>query len=375
MTAQLKQTSEKIPTHNNQTPADSYFEILDNLEIGLFVFGENNLLKKVNRAGCQILELFCPDLSNNESWENTPLEVVFCNSAFDGWAKQIKPIRNGMKNTFHRNMTAISEDSQRIYKVSAVVGEESRSDLIVILSDITEQKENEQHLSDLEKLSEKGVLASWVAHDLNNILGLILGSAELAELAMKKNNIERVKELLGKIKANVSKMEQFTSDLTSATNLVTEKCKTDLNKLVTEVVSFVTGQKMFSRTSISTNIDYTLPEIELDSNQISQMLLHLLQNAGDAIAKTDHNLGHIEICTKVDGDSILLSVRDDGIGMTSEIKDKLFQRRFTTKEDNHGYSLMTCRNIMDNHNATVDIQSEVNEGSTFIFKFPRITNI
>ncbi|MEA2030631.1 MAG: HAMP domain-containing sensor histidine kinase [candidate division Zixibacteria bacterium] len=366
MVTQLKQTSNMVSENkNNQNSVDSYIEIFDSLKQGIFVFGENNLLKTVNSTGYDILKSSLPDLSSQKSLENAPLEEVFRDTAFEGWSEQIKLVHNEIKDTFHRNMMAISGDSQRIYNVRALITDESPSSLIVTLDDITEQKASEQQFSELEKLAEKGVMASWVSHDLNNILGLILGSAELAELFIKKDKTKQVNEYLGKIKDNVSRMESFTSDLTNSTHLETDKCLTDLNKLATEVVSFVSGQKMFSRIVVSANVDSTLPKIEIDSGQIAQMLLHLMHNSADAIAKADCKSGHIEVCTHADGNSVFLSVTDNGTGMTSETKEKLFQRRFTTKEDNHGYSLMTCKNIMDNHSATVDIQSEVDKGSTF----------
>ena len=84
-------------------------------------------------------------------------------------------------------------------------------------------------------------MASTISHELNNFLGLILGGVEIAGMALKKNNTEKVAATLEKLKANVSKMERFTHGLMDYTKLNSTKQVSDLNTVIADVLSFLAG--------------------------------------------------------------------------------------------------------------------------------------
>ena len=213
-------------------------------------------------------------------------------------------------------------------------------------------------------------MASSIAHELNNFLGLVLGGVELAERAVQKNDLKRLAGTLEKLKLTVAKMERFTSGLMDYSRLNTSKALRDLNGVITDVLSFVSVQKKFSDITITTQLDKSIPKTDMDDQQIAQLLLNLLNNAADAIKEAHRPTGKILVRTFSANEMLHFSISDNGVGIAPELKEKLFRSHFTTKEKGHGYGLVTVGNIITNHAATVQIDSEVGKGTTFTFQFP-----
>jgi signal transduction histidine kinase len=109
----------------------------------------------------------------------------------------------------------------------------------------------------------------------------------------------------------------------------------------------------------------------MDRDQIAQLLLNLLNNAGDAISATAREGGRIAVATTVTPASISLIIGDNGAGMPPEIRDKLFKSQLTTKSGGHGYGLITCARIIAGHKGTVDVESEPGDGTRIAVHFPR----
>jgi signal transduction histidine kinase len=241
---------------------------------------------------------------------------------------------------------------------------------VLTLDNITAQKENEQRLFNLEKFADKGVMASSIAHELNNFLGLILGGVELTQLALQKGNVDKALASLEKIAANGDRMKRFTQGLTDFTRLDTRKSMADLNDVIADVLSFVRVQKKFQSVRITTDLDAVLPQLEMDTDQIAQLLLNMLNNAADAIREAQRPEGAIHVTTGKTNDAILLTITDNGTGIEPAVREQLFKIHLTTKKDGHGYGLVTCAKIIEQHNAQVQVESKVGQGTIFRFQFP-----
>lgn len=350
-----------------------YLEILNSVEQGVFVFDNNNLLKQINVNGFNILKRFKPHLVHMDTLHRVPIEVIFQDAIFGDWARRFKQARHNPQGRFLENMVAHTDDVERIYNVhiSRIDGASVlETDLIVTLDDVTEQKKSEHHLFELQKLADKGVMASSISHELNNFLGLILGGVEITQMAFSQNDPDKVRENLDKLKASVNKMERFTNGLMDYTRLNTQKKAADLNSVITDVLAYITIQRKFKRIRVLSDLDPELPTLQLDSDQIAQLLLNLLNNAADAINETERQLGEIVVRTAHHTGSAVLVIADNGIGIDPKVRRKLFRAHQTTKENGHGYGLVTCSKIIENHRAEVTVDSEPGDGTTFTFRFP-----
>jgi len=349
-----------------------YLEILNGVKQGVFVFDADDNLKMVNNSAIAILSSFSPDLPDKNALTGLPINLIFPDPIFCGWIKRINRNRSDRHGQLIESLSAKAYDTERIYNLHVMpVGPEpeAASERIITLHDVTIQKQSEQRLFELEKFAEKGVMASSISHELNNFLGLILGGVEIAGIALKKNNTEKVAAMLEKLKANVSKMERFTHGLMDYTKLNSTKQVSDINTVIADVLSFLTGQKRFTGIAVDSELDASIPPFDLDTDQMSQLLLNLLNNAADAIREAERP-GQINIKTQCSDGTAVLSVSDNGIGIKPEIKERLFKNHLTTKEKGHGYGLVTCARVLDNHKAEVTIETDLGVGTTFTVVFP-----
>ena len=351
-----------------------YLEILDSVKQGVFVFDREYKLKKINLSGLKILEKFVPKIVESISLVKMPIHYVFPDSVFPSWARRLITNQGNNYDQLIENMVAQSENEKGIFnvRVGKLIHDSSYEyDLVITVDDITAWKENEQRLFELEKFADKGMLASSIAHELNNFLALILGGVELAQIALRKDNHEKVGATMDKLKSNIAKMKRFTAGLMDYSKFDTSKEDADLNEVVRDVLTFVAVQKKFKEISIHTEFDDRIPIFNMDKDQIAQLLLNFINNAVDAIAEAGHRNGQIWIRTAYrDENNAAISIADNGVGIKPEVKEKLFKVHLTTKEHGHGYGLITCARIIDNHRAVIDIESEVGAGTMFTITFP-----
>ena len=350
-----------------------YLDILNGVKQGVFVFDSHHRLKKVNTTGFNILKTFKPHLVHLSSLDRVPIELIFQDNIFGIWAGRFKEAADSPQGKLIENMVATSGDIKRIYNVhisQVTSGSVLETDLIITLDDITDQKESEHRLFELQKLADMGAMASSISHELNNFLGLVLGGVELAQMAQKRGDAAGVDSNLEKTKKSISKMERFTSGLMDYTKLDTMKKLENLNSVIRDVLVYVTAQEKFGRIRVIPELDPRVPDFEIDADQVAQLILNLTNNAADAINEAQREVGKIVIKTMADNSSASLSVSDNGVGMTPEVKEKLFKTHMTTKEHGHGHGLVTCGKIIDNHGAEVSVETELGTGTTFTLRFP-----
>lgn len=352
-----------------------YLSILNSVKQGVFVFNHDDNLLAVNQAGLDILKSFKPNISSVDSILNIPLKMIFNEGIFSGWSKKIinAKLDHTTPHVMLKNQVASFKGVEFVYNVRwsrisrTTDGEE---DYIITLDDITNQKASEQRLFELEKFADQGVMAASIAHELNNFLGMILGGVEIAELSAKKGKMEKAIATFEKIKNNISKMERFTKGLTDYSRTESEKAEHNLNVIISDVLSFVSVQKRFLNIHCHTELDKNLPRHSMNSDHIAQLLLNFFYNAADAIKEAERAKGEILVKTKLEDDNILMVISDNGIGIKKELKEKLFRVHFTTKQSGHGYGLVTCARILNEHNVELNIESDVGKGTSFYLRFP-----
>ncbi|MBU1054167.1 MAG: response regulator [Proteobacteria bacterium] len=259
----------------------------------------------------------------------------------------------------------------------------------VVLSDTTERKlaeeKNEKlqvRLTQAQKIESLGRLAGGVAHDFNNMLGVILGHVELA--------LDRIgpAEPLHADLEEIRKAAQRSADLTR--QLLTFARKQIIAPKALDLNDTVEGILKMLRRLIGENIalDWKpgqgLWPVKMDPTQIDQMLANLCINARDAIA----GVGKISVETRntdldeeycaqqagfTPGEYVTLTVSDDGCGMDSETLLLLFEPFFTTKEMGRGtgLGLATVYGIVKQNNGFINIYSEPGQGTTFNIYLPR----
>ena len=350
-----------------------YADILNNIKQSIFVFDDEFRLKMMNISALGLLEgvRHCPIMTDEQ--RVLPVEEIFPAREFPSWAERLRRLPHDQGGSLNQPMLAATPDRERVFNARVTHSANlhgADNDIILSLDDITEQKDSENRMFNLERLAEKGTMASSIAHELNNYLGMVLGGIEMAQLNFLDDKPEKGESYLDKTKEHIVKMQRFTAGLIGQHRLDPQPRQAQLADVVNDVLSFVQVQKKFRNVRIDCNLSPDIPMLEIDVDQIAQLLLNLLNNAVDTICETERRHGRIEVSATAKLDSVILSVTDNGQGIPPDIQERLFHEHLTTKEGGHGYGLVTCAKILKNHRATVKIDSEIGHGSTFIVTFP-----
>ncbi|MEW6051760.1 MAG: ATP-binding protein [Candidatus Zixiibacteriota bacterium] len=349
-----------------------HLRTLDSVQQAILVFDAQGILLMANRTAVELVESLVGGGPTGHI-VGLPMASIFPEAIFPGWVERLTAARQDTERKLLSMLVAKDSEMERIFSArmsvptaSGAADEES----ILTLQDITIQHDNERRMFELEKFAEQGIMASSISHELNNHLGIVLGGIELALANLNRGNQEKLTSTLDKLRENVVRMERFTAGLMDFARVNAQKQLAVINDVVTDVLSFAMAQKRFSRITVKADLAPRLPAFEMDRDQIAQVIINLLNNAADAIAETGRRDGVIIVSTSRQGESVTLSVSDNGRGMTPEVKDQLFKTHLTTKPKGHGYGLVTCARILEHHGASFAISSQIGFGTAFEFRFP-----
>jgi PAS domain S-box-containing protein len=243
--------------------------------------------------------------------------------------------------------------------------------------DITERKRIEDENIASQKLDSLGALAAGLAHDFNNVLGMILASSQLAKMKIAN----------GADEAQVIKHLDSIEEATKRASVLTEKFMNysergevtkvicDVSVLIEESIAFVQSSTNSSILFKNNNIN---PRLYADVNQIHQVINNLLLNAAQAspnnaeiiVSVQECAVSHLSDLALYPGSYLAVSIKDSGVGISDNEKDIIFNPYFTTKDKGHGLGLSSCQTIIKNHNGAIDVKSKIGVGSTFTVYLP-----
>ncbi|MEW6102173.1 MAG: ATP-binding protein [Candidatus Omnitrophota bacterium] len=239
---------------------------------------------------------------------------------------------------------------------------------IFVAKDITETKKLEYQIFQAEKLAAIGQLAAGMAHEINNPLFVISGRLELMLLDEKLN--EKIRQDLNTINAQADRIRKLVDQLLKFARKSPPKMETvNINEIIEAVLPLLSYHKLPASKNIEIDKDLAkgLPAIKGDANQLQEVFVNLLLNGMQAMPQG----GRLSIGSReVEGRLIEVKISDTGCGISESNRKNIFMPFFSTKKDGTGLGLSICFNIIKNHNGVIDIESEVNKGTTFVIKLP-----
>ncbi len=262
-----------------------------------------------------------------------------------------------------------------------------------VVTDITERKiaeeekrNMEQHLQQAQKMESIGTLAGGISHDFNNSLQAIIGYSQILLMDKTEDNPDYTK--LASIERAAKRASELTQQLLAFSRKVESKMMpVDLNKEVGDVKNLLerTIPKMIE---IELELDKSLQIVNADPSQIEQIMMNLAVNARDAIGekgkiiiRTENTFLNGGDCKNlpglVPGDYVILSMTDNGKGMTPEETERIFEPFFTTKEQGKGtgLGLSMVYGLVSKHNGHIACISKAGEGTTFQIYLPAIKQV
>ncbi len=279
-----------------------------------------------------------------------------------------RELKGAGRSTFHFWAYPLIDEEGQLYAI------------VHYLKDVTDQKQLEQQLIRSEKLASLGTLVAGIAHEINNPLGIIAGYSEALLDRAKEKSLQENKEF-----------EDFPEYLTTIHNEIF-RCKgilrslldfarpsagtsreIDINELIKEVILLVNHRAKRLNHHIEFRLNRDLPKMYAEPASLRQLFLNIIINSMYFTPER----GSIIITTEMDETPqnrgmIRISIADTGSGIPEEIAGKIFDPFFTTKSvgEGTGLGLSICHKIVEDHGGSIDVESQVNKGTTVIIRLP-----
>lgn len=231
---------------------------------------------------------------------------------------------------------------------------------------IRHNKEMEASLAQQGKMASLGVLSSGVAHEINNPLGVILGYAGYIEGKMAEDDPNY--KYIHEIKRESKRCKKIVQDLLSYARTPRPSLEPiDLNRLLSQIVDFAANHTDMRNVTITTEFAPTLPVVMLDGDQMRQVAINLILNAGGAMPEGGVLLIRTE---QRDPEHVQIAFTDSGCGIPAESIEKIFEPFYTTKERGTGLGLAITRQIIEHHHGEIAIESTPGTGTTVRVTLP-----
>ncbi|MBW1616238.1 MAG: response regulator [Deltaproteobacteria bacterium] len=256
-----------------------------------------------------------------------------------------------------------------LYENNKIVG------TVGFFQDLREIKRLEKELLQSERLAAVGQTVAGLAHCIKNILHGLKGGGYILDLGFKKGETEKFEQGWRMVKSNITRTADLVFDLLSySKEREPEYEPYSPKKLIKEICDLLQENAKEHNIELLCEADHLLPEIFIDSRSIYRALLNLTSNAIDA-CMYDHDLDKkhkVSITVKKEDDNtVAFEIKDNGAGMTDEVKKKLFGSFFSTKgAKGTGLGLLVTQKLINEHGGTIEVESEEGKGSAFIIKLP-----
>ncbi len=261
-------------------------------------------------------------------------------------------------------------------------GEGKPARILGISIDITARKQAELNtqrdraqLSHLSRVALMGEMSASIAHELNQPLAGILSNAAAGKRFIDRGDVDlgEVRELLGDI---ISDGRRASDVVRGIRGMVKKeqiaRRSVDLNEVVMDAVRMVSADALLHSCQLETSLDTNLPVVNGDPIQLQQVLLNLVINAFDAMRDAPISNRRVAIATQPNEDgTVRISVRDYGLGISEEMRDRLFDPFFSTKTEGLGMGLAIVRSIIESHGGTITAENADGGGARFEFVLPQ----
>jgi len=310
------------------------------------------------------IEILWPD-----EHTSTTVDELLTQSEGSGWEGDVyNKKKSGQTFPVHLSASVIKNDTGKPIAMS------------LIIRDISKQKQLEEQLRQSHKMESLSVLVGGIAHNFNNILGVIMGYTSLLDdPTMDRDKLNRnVRVISEAAERGAHLVHQL---MTYIKKSPVRFADVEVHTIITEMAGMM--KETFPQTiTFSIDLEPGNPIVYADHGQIRQVLFNLLLNARDAMP----NGGTITISTHIvegatleekfeqaqNSNYLHIAVNDTGVGMDEELQNRIFDPFFTTKEIGKGVGLglPMVYGIVESHNGFIDVTSTIDRGSTFSVYLP-----
>jgi signal transduction histidine kinase len=258
---------------------------------------------------------------------------------------------------------------------------QGRLEYLGAVQDVTQRRASEEaltrartELANVARTTSLGVLTAAIAHEVNQPISAIITNANTCfrMLAAQPPNIDGAVETARRTIRDGKRAADVIARLrTLYTRKDVQPELMDLNEATREVASLSLSELQRNGVVLRYELADDLPPVKGDRIQLQQVILNLLRNASDAMSTINDRPKELLVRTEaVDGDSVRLSVKDAGVGLSAEAAKRIFDPFYTTKSDGMGIGLSVSRSIIEAHYGSLWATPNEGPGVTFAFSLP-----
>lgn len=366
---------------------DMLDSILESLSTGLIIVDESYKVLLTNKAAERYLPFSIrPDDPRAETvalWEMIDDRQI---------SKFLKDCGdNARTNVSDEFTTATAAGTVRFITLSVLplVKQQQMAGSIVMATDITEKRNQEILLHRMESLAGLTNLAAGMAHEIKNPLGAISIHVQLIQKAVKKaregdGTLPEEKFLekhLDVVNEEIDNLNRKVMDFLMAVRPVNAKMELcDIGELVKDTVSFVTPEFHASHIMVHVRIDEKTVRLLIDAKLFKEVLINIAQNALAAIQERYPDCGKdtsnpkcqgmFEVSTFLKNDTYIVSISDNGTGMSEDTASHIFEPYFTTKANGTGLGMTMAYKIIKEFQGDIQVKSILGQGTLFTISLP-----
>lgn len=241
-----------------------------------------------------------------------------------------------------------------------------RQYLRALMSEVVQARsnleDNRRSLIHHQRLAAVGNAIAHIAHEIRGPLATMSGFVRLTQ--KHADEPERIREYMDYVQAEVARLSGMLTAVMEFSKPVRVQCvPQSLNPIVRETVQAM-SQDLPKEVNLEMSLDPGLPEVSVDAGPLKQVIFNLVRNAVEAVGSA----GHVRIGTHRDNGGATITVEDDGCGIPAEVQKRIFEPFFTTKGKGNGLGLSICRQIVIEHNGSLEVHSAPGSGTTFVVK-------
>jgi len=243
--------------------------------------------------------------------------------------------------------------------------------VLVNLMDVTETKELEHLVIIQDKMSSLGRVAAGIAHEIRNPLsGINVYLNTLEKIYKRGQHIEKSAEIIRQMQSASGKIESIIRKVMDFSKPSEPKfVVTDINKPIEEAINLSSVMLRKMGVTIETSLEEDLPPCSADTHMIEQVILNIIINASEAMKYLDIDK-KIEVNSSLENNRILIRISDSGLGVPSNIKEKIFEPFYTTKSDSTGIGLSLSHRIITDHGGFLNVSTSKWGGAEFLIEIP-----
>jgi len=269
----------------------------------------------------------------------------------------------------------LNRQLKRLVEVRTLELQESKEELVKhqnqlehLVDDRTRQlKEAQTELVQGERLATLGSLTATVSHELRNPLGTIQTALFTIEDSLERNDSSQVARTLALADRSIVRCVAIIEELNNYARVK----NLDISETSVDDWLRATFKEQSIPEEITCELDLSSGvRASFDHEKLRQVLVNLIANAVHALQDKQSNRKHLNVSTHLLDDKYEIRLSDNGIGMTSETKEKVFVPLFSTKGFGVGLGMVIVKNIVDQHHGEINIESKEGEGTTVTLRLP-----